>query len=322
MARSPFSFFFHFLFLTANTVAFAFPHSTSLQAREVTNTSKAGLAWPNGNSVDMTQFALSDKISWYYTWSAWPVKSQTELEFVPMLWGERSIEDFNSTIFQTLSQAQPPVTAILGMNEPDQGGQSSMTPQEAAQMWQTFLQPLRAYAVRLGSPATSSAPAGKQWLQDFFTACGANCTVDFVATHWYGTDAQAFIDYVIDYNTTFGKPIWITEWACQNFVNFSDQCSDEDVRVFMNTTQAFLDNAEFVERYSWFGAMKTMADVNADNALMDTNGRINALGHQYINDNTTLVSVARGGASSLSVISSRASVAAALWISFALIFSF
>ncbi|KAF9050190.1 glycosyl hydrolase catalytic core-domain-containing protein [Panaeolus papilionaceus] len=320
MTRSPFSFFFHFLFLTAKTAAYASPYPSSLQVREVTNTSKAGLAWPNGNTVDIGQYAGSDKVSWYYTWSAWPVQSETELEFVPMLWGERSVEEFNNTILQTLRQAKPNVTAILGMNEPDQGGQSSMTPEEAAQMWQTYLQPLKPYGVRLGSPATSSAPAGKKWLQDFFTACGANCTVDFIATHWYGTDAQAFINYVTDYNTTFAKPIWITEWACQNFVNMTDQCSDDEVRVFMNITQSFMDEAEFVERYSWFGAMKTFTGVNADNALMDPNGRINALGHQYINDNSTFVSAALGGAPSFDIAATMR-LLAVLWTSFALFFS-
>lgn len=43
------------------------------------------------------------------------------------------------------------------------------------------MQPLRSQGFRLGSPAPTSAPAGKTWLQDFFTACNGSCTVDFVA---------------------------------------------------------------------------------------------------------------------------------------------
>lgn len=30
----------------------------------------------------------------------------------------------------------------------------------------------------------------------------------------------------------------------------------------MNATQSFMDNTEWVERYSWFGAMKEMQGVN------------------------------------------------------------
>ncbi|KAF8149476.1 glycosyl hydrolase catalytic core-domain-containing protein [Crassisporium funariophilum] len=250
------------------------------QLREVTNASKAGLAWPNADSVDMGQYQNTGKVSWYYTWSAFSTES--DLEFVPMLWGNRSIDQFSSTIQQTLKETKPQITAILGMNEPEQKGQSNMTPQQGAQMWQTYLEPLRALGVRLGSPAPSSAPAGKVWLQDFFTACGGNCTVDFIAMHWYGTDASQFIAYLYDYHYAFQKPLWITEWACQNFVDFDEQCSQDDVVKFMNTTQSFMDNTEWVERYAWFGAMKDMQGVNKDNAIMDPNGHIDALGKQYI----------------------------------------
>lgn len=61
-----------------------------------------------------------------------------------------------------------------------------------------------------------------------------------------------------------------------------------------------MDNTEWVERYAWFGAMENLQGVNQesisicqdrcaslltnlqDNALMDSSGRINALGEQYI----------------------------------------
>lgn len=56
-----------------------------------------------------------------------------------------------------------------------------MTPEDGAQMWKTYLEPLRAQGVRLGSPAPSSAPSGKTWLQAFLTACAGGCTVDFIA---------------------------------------------------------------------------------------------------------------------------------------------
>jgi O-glycosyl hydrolase len=39
--------------------------------------------------------------------------------------------------------------------------------------------------------------------------------IDAIALHWYGTDPQAFIAYVQDFHNTFGKNLWITEFACQ-----------------------------------------------------------------------------------------------------------
>ena len=67
----------------------------------------------------------------------------------------------------------------------------------------------------------------------------------------------------------------------------------------MNATQSFMDNTEWIERYSWFGAMRDMQGVNevfgrVQNSnffrltssqydrIMDTDGGINALGLQYI----------------------------------------
>lgn len=48
----------------------------------------------------------------------------------------------------------------------------------------------------------------------------------------------------------------------QNFVDVHQQCSQQDVINFMNATQSFMDETEWVERYAWFGAMKDMQGVN------------------------------------------------------------
>jgi len=65
-----------------------------------------------------------------------------------------------------------------------------------------------------------------------------------------------------DFHGTFQKPIWVTEWACQNYYDVKDQCSEQEVFAFMNKTQTFMDGADFVERYAWFGAMRDMQGVN------------------------------------------------------------
>jgi hypothetical protein len=50
----------------------------------------------------------------YYTWS--PFSINTDLEFVPMLWGYPQVNSFSASIEQTLSPGNQ-VTAVLGMNE-------------------------------------------------------------------------------------------------------------------------------------------------------------------------------------------------------------
>ena len=81
-------------------------------------------------------------------------------------------------------------------------------------------------------------------------------------TDWYGTNATAFQQHVGDYHDTFQRPIWVTEWACQDYVNPSNVCSLDDVVSFMNATQTYLDGVDFVERYAWFGAQENLTLVN------------------------------------------------------------
>jgi len=263
--------------ILSSYLTFSYAHPT-IHSRTVTNSSKAGLAWSNGNSIDVSQYETTGKVSWYYTWSSYSIN--TDLEFVPMLWGQTSEGDFSSTINQTISDLKP--TAVLGMNEPQETGQSNLTPEQGVAMWKTYLEPLRSQGLRLGSPAPSSAPSGKTWLQDFLTACSGECTVDFIALHWYDVNASEFIAYLEDFHNTFQRPLWVTEWACQNYNDANEQCSSDDIVLFLNATQSYMDSSDFVERYAWFGAMENLQGVNQENALMDKNGKINDLGKQYI----------------------------------------
>jgi hypothetical protein len=49
----------------------------------------------------------------YYTWG--PSSVNTDIEFVPQLWGEKDLSQFTSTINSTLGAGG--VKAVLGMNE-------------------------------------------------------------------------------------------------------------------------------------------------------------------------------------------------------------
>jgi len=257
----------------------------SPQTLAVTNTSKAGLAWPNGDYVDIEQFTKTGKVSWYYTWGPLGVDTTDSIEFVPMLWGTDQVDQFTSTVNRTLQRTG--ATAVLGMNEPQETGQSNLTPEEGVALWTSYIEPLKSQGIRLGSPAPSGAPSGKQWLLDWLGACGNNCTVDFIALHWYDINATQFQEYLEDFHTTFQRPLWITEWTCQNYNNATAQCSPDDIVKFLNQTQSFMDSTPWVERYAWFGAMENLQGVNPEDGLMTSNGEINALGMQYINESST-----------------------------------
>ncbi|KAJ7163549.1 glycoside hydrolase [Mycena crocata] len=269
------------LLLLTSLLNYAAAHPTTHpipRALSVNSSSKAGIAG-GGDASDVAQFMTTGKVSWYYTWGLSSV--DTELEFVPMLWGQRQVAQWSDStegINATIAERKP--TAILGMNEPQEKGQSNLTPQEGADMWRTYIEPFHAQGLRLGSPAPSSAPSGKTWIQDFLTACNGGCSVDFIALHYYDVNATKFAQYLTDFHDTFQRPIWVTEWACQNF-NKGPQCTAPEIAAFLNETQAFMDANDWVERYSWYGVMREI-NINPDDAMMDGDGKINDLGKQYI----------------------------------------
>lgn len=194
----------------------ATPHpSTLLTTRAVTNTTKAGLAWPNGNSIDIEQYTSTGKVSWYVDIEFLECSSNifhiqvlhvvtfprnSQYRICPDVLGrevDRPMDvngSENPSKFRTnhngcfrderVSRSLPNFRVFDYPKihyRPDQNGQSNLTAQEGMDLWGTYMEPLHSMGYRLGSPAPSSAPSGKVWLQAFLAACGANCTVDFIA---------------------------------------------------------------------------------------------------------------------------------------------
>lgn len=235
---------------------------------------KAGLAWPNGDEPGLANFKTA-KTKYIYTWSPFIPSSAKSLGFevVPMLWGDKQIWDFQQLVKQGYANT------VLGFNEPNQSGQSDMSPQHGAQLWKQYIQPLKAQGYRLISPACTSAPSGKTWMADFFAACDG-CTFDALAIHYYDISPQGFIDYITDFHNTFKLPIWATEFACQNF-NGGAQCTNDEVFNFADKVVKFMDATDWVEAYFPFGAMRDMQGVNGFNQLMTNGGALTDLAHVY-----------------------------------------
>ncbi|KAG6833748.1 hypothetical protein H0H87_001180 [Tephrocybe sp. NHM501043] len=206
---------------------------------------KVGIAWPQDDDKALA-FFKTDKVSSVYTWSPYfpPAAKNLGFQGVPMLWGEKQTSEFSRLVVEGYANA------VLGFNE-------------------------------LISPAPTNADSGKTWLQNFLKAC-EGCTVDAIAVHFYGTDPQKLIDYLVEIHNTFGKPIWLTEYACEDFSG-GKQCSTDDVWNFMTKTKNFMDNTSWMERYFYFGAMYNLGNVAEVNRLLGSNGQPTDLGWAYIN---------------------------------------
>jgi hypothetical protein len=140
------------------------------------------------------------------------------------------------------------------------------------------MNPLAGNGIQIGSPAVTngagtSPPMGIDWLNQFFTACGGKCQVDFVAFHWYATADS--IDYfkqhvqdVINAAAAAGvSKVWLTEFQATG--------TDAEVEAFLAEALPFLDSTPAVERYAYF-----MCATGAGN-LVSSSSSLSAIGQAY-----------------------------------------
>lgn len=206
---------------------------------------KRGLAHV-GDDIDPADNRLFDSsdsdLTWYYNWAATPSTDlNSNLQFVPMLWGSGGSDTFYDTVKSQIDSGAN-ITWVLGFNEPDgcSGvyGASCLDASTAADIWIAQIEPLREDGVSLGGPAVTGAPDGFNWLQNFFTACAGQCHPDFLPIHFYGA-FQGLADHIGQVNATYpNMTFWVTEFAQP------DPEDLEDAQMNFNQSIAFLDQHE------------------------------------------------------------------------------
>ncbi|KAF9520385.1 glycoside hydrolase family 128 protein [Hydnum rufescens UP504] len=179
-------------------------------------------------------------------------------------------------------------TILLGMNEVNEPSQANLDVSTGISLWNAEIRPYGLKGFTLVSPAVTSAPSGITWFQGFFKDCGdydgqAHCGVDFLAVHYYGNTAEGLISYLEKFWQTFGIPIWLTEFACQDFTGKNNQCDSGQVWAFMETATSWMDSTDYVHAYFAFGILHDMWNVNYLNQLMSSNCSPTSLGYFYIN---------------------------------------
>jgi hypothetical protein len=242
---------------------------------------KRGIASNQAPSSAFARNGATPGIVWWYNWGLHGTGAAASIEFVPMVWGQGSIN----------SNLPAGANYVLGFNEPNFKVQSNLSPQQAANDWGAI--ETHANGIPIVSPAvnfcgSSSDTSGctvpsitdpYSYLKAFFAAC-QGCRVDYIAVHWYNCDLaslQAYIEGNINNGGTlegfvqFGKPIWLTEFACDNSHPVAEQ------KAYMQAAIPYLENNPHIYRYSWFSST---AIPNA--MLADTSGTLTELGATYI----------------------------------------
>jgi hypothetical protein len=119
---------------------------------------------------------------------------------------------FNEYVIATCFFLRPlNLSLFLRVNEPSQ---AYMSVEDGVSAWNSYIRPLASQGYTLGSPCTTSAPDGFDWVTNFFSQCGGDCGVNEVTVHWYDVKFEDFQTYVEKW-AGFGKPLRITEFACQ-----------------------------------------------------------------------------------------------------------
>jgi Glycosyl hydrolase catalytic core len=133
--------------------------------------------------------------------------------------------------------------------------ESNVPVSTAVSLWRQYVEPAKSkFHFRLGSLATKSTPAGKAWLTEFFRQLGGGgASVDFVVVRWYGTDVHQLESFLADMHLSFGKPLWLAEFAYSRFGPEPAPTASE-VEAFMRRAIPLLDTCHYVEQYAYFCA--------------------------------------------------------------------
>ncbi|GJJ07374.1 hypothetical protein Clacol_001576 [Clathrus columnatus] len=218
----------------------------------------------------------------YYNWGPTPSTQGAAPKFMPMLWGTKNTDTWTS---QVLNSPNPPF-AVKSFNEPELPGSGSLSPSDAAGVWNQLLLPLVKKGVQVGSPAVTSDSGAKPWLNSFFAACNnglPNCGARFVDIHYYGQNAQDLISFVEDMHNTYGLPIMVSEFACQSFTGGAPSTQSQ-VDSFAGTVTAFMQSTDYIIAYAAFGAINDIEStgVAATNSMFNGNSESpNALAEIY-----------------------------------------
>ncbi|MDA8746087.1 glycosyl hydrolase [Rubripirellula amarantea] len=194
---------------------------------------------------------------WAYDWN-YDSPDAYNGEYVPMFWAGGNL----STKINAIKNYSN-INYVLGFNEPERSDQANMTVANAVSQWATISNGFAGTGIKLVSPAVSDTVSGREWLADFMAEVDSdpNLVVDEIAFHWYGTvninnptaTANSFLNKVDQYHTTYGRNVWVTEFAGLDFGgNYTTEQMQEWNATFLQTAIPGLESRSYVTRYGWW----------------------------------------------------------------------
>ena len=225
--------------------------------------------------------------NWFYKWSN-NGSSDMSREYAPMAWGKGAADDLND--IEIIKQKYKS-THLLAFNEPDncndQSGQyGNMCVVDTSLV---YYKNLLKSGLRMVSPATRQGEVFS-WLNEFnYKAENQEIRIDVIAVHWYDWTSNPenspnanpqdiynrFVNYLENVYNLYGLPIWITEFNANRYRN------EWVHRQFLQLALPYLEETEYIERYSFFPPVTDQAD------FFDENYNYTQIGEFYSNFTST-----------------------------------
>lgn len=237
---------------------------------------KKGIAF-SGTQDQLDQYLVNNNIMFIYNWGATPIQPKGILS-CSMLWGTKTLSAFRSN--------RDNYDCLMGPNEFNLAAQSGLSVNEVYTYWKDEILPYGA-GKTLIAPSVTTADSGLTDMQELLKLCGGSCGWHAVSVHFYGKSAADLISWVTNFRAGLNYPdVWITEWACQSFVEVSggENCSSDEVWAMMEAVTAWAEATSWVTGYAPYGFAENLGNVAEVNALMDTSGDITDLGRWFINN--------------------------------------
>ncbi len=257
---------------------------------QIEKSPKRGLAYNLTDPADLD--SLKSGVSWWYNWyfkTSAPAGyyDKYQMEFIPMLWGGNSNNDYIQV--KDFILAHPEIEYLLVLNEPNLTDQANQTPAQAATEWLKYEQVISDLAgqgrtIYLVGPAMNWGTMTDYWdpvvwLDAFYAAYrsangGRDPQIDYLAFHWYDYGLASQLDRLKKY----GKRIWITEMANWNEQINSYQKQAEQMQQMV----AICESRDDVFRYAWFIGRGSYPDNRYTYLFNPTPGELNDLGKLYL----------------------------------------
>ena len=225
--------------------------------------------------------------NWFYKWSN-NGSSDMSREYTPMAWGKGAADDLND--IEIIKQKYKS-THLLAFNEPDncndQSGQyGNMCVVDTSLV---YYKNLLKSGLRMVSPACRQGEVFS-WLNEFNNKAEyQEIRIDVIAVHWYDWNSNPqnspnanpqdiynrFVNYLENVHNLYGLPIWITEFNANKYRN------EWVHRQFLQLALPYLEETEYIERYSFFPPVTNQAD------FFDENNNYTQIGEFYSNFDST-----------------------------------